>query len=581
MSYVSFDVYGTLIKRILPPKTLYQAMENGRGGPYRNFAQNRICAEKELRRKGRQNYTLDEIYHAGAFTGLKENIRENMIRYEEECEMNNAAPNEEGQRLYGIFSKGNRLLGISDMYLSSRVIEKILHNNGYPHIERIYVSCEEHKSKRTGGLFQKVLDDLQISGNELLHIGDAVRSDFLMPKRYGISSKRIAAHGGAPQKRDEILYQTGFDIFGPVFYEFTVWLHRLAKGKQICFLSREGEFLKRCYDAVYGTDEKILYVSRESMIHGSIAVLLETADMAAILKLISIQRNETNERLIRRFGVDSEKYKKLLLKENLKPEGLLTEATVQFLETHRRDLIQDTRKYEEGFLAYLRQNMDLEKGRILLVDIGWKGSMQTLLTKYLREKQQGVRVEGAYLGSTDDREKQGFLFCCKNERCADVLGFSGLLESLAMPFHGSVQGYEKQDGHMRPVFSPSEHTASSKNRIRHVQNGILDLCSRMQFWEGRSVFDREEVIEKMVSYGRFPKRKNVFLEEGILFYENGRTYPLVDAPGWKDFLNLKCVRDKFMECSWKAGWMCRTFKLPLPWYRVLRILRKKADSRQA
>ena len=117
--------------------------------------------------------------------------------------------------------------------------------------------------------------------------------------------------------------------------------------------------------------------------------------------------------------------------------------------------------------------------------------------------------------------------------------------------------------------------------IMQVQNGILDLCSEMQFWKGTSVFDRETVIEKMVSYGRFPKRKNIFLEEGLWFYENGRKYPLVDVPGWRDVLNPKCIWDKFMECSWKAGWMCKTFKLPLPWYRLLRILRKKADSRQA
>lgn len=581
MSYVSFDVYGTLIKRILPPETLYRVMEDCSDSQYyEGFAQNRMCAEKELQRKGRQNYTLNEIYHAGAFLELKERVREKMIQYEEECEIRNTVPNEEGLKLYGILSKQNRVICISDMYLNSRIIGKILEKNGYAHIERIYVSCEENKSKRQGGLFQKVLDDLEISGNELFHIGDAVRSDFLIPKRYGISSKWITAHILHPKKKSEILYHIGFDIFGPVFYEFFVWLHRLAQGKQIYFLSREGEFLKHCYDTIYGTDEKILYVSRESVIKGSIATLLETLDMAEILKLISVQRNETNERFIRRLGADTEKYKKLLVKENLKPEGLLTGTTIKFLESYRKELILDTRKYEEAFWGYLQQNIDVEKGEILLVDIGWKGSMQMLLTKYLREKHQNIRVEGAYLGSMDDREKQGFLFCHKNDRCADVLSFSGLLESLAMPFHGSVQGYQKQDGCIKPVFRPSEHTASSKNIIMQVQNGICGLCNRMQFWKGISVFDREKVIDTMVSYGRSPKRRNVFLKEGLLFYETGRKYPLVDVPEWKDFLNPKCVWDKFVECSWKAGWMRKTFKLPLPWYRLLRILRKRADSRQ-
>lgn len=344
-------------------------------------------------------------------------------------------------------------------------------------------------------------------------------------------------------------------------------------------MSREGEFLKRCYDRIYSTDEKVLYVSRESVIHGSIAKLLETLEIVQILNLISVQRNETNERFIRRLGVDIEKYKKMLINENLNPEDPLSGATRKFLERHREEIILDTRKYEEMFWKYLQQNMNMEE-EVLLVDIGWKGSMQALLTKYLQGKRADVQIRGAYLGSIDNRKKEGFLFCCKNKRCADVLSFSGLLESIAMPFHGSVQGYENQEGRISPVFGVSEHAPGTRRMIGIVQEGILDLCNKTRIWKGISVFCREKVIEKMVSYCRFPSRKNIFLREGISFYENGRIYPLVNVPKGKDFLYPKCVYNKFIECNWKAGWMYKTFKLPLPWYRLLRILRKKADCKK-
>lgn len=182
MSYVSFDIYDTLIKRILSPEVLYQAMENCGNNKFSNFAKNRICAEQELRREGRLYYTLREIYHMGAFSELDDEIRESLIQYEEECEIENAMPNREGLELYNAYSKTNKLICISDMYLSSTVLRRILNKNGYTHIKKIYVSCEECKSKRQGGVFRKVLDDLEISGKELIHIGDAVRSDFLIPK---------------------------------------------------------------------------------------------------------------------------------------------------------------------------------------------------------------------------------------------------------------------------------------------------------------------------------------------------------------------------------------------------------------
>lgn len=581
MQYISFDIYDTLIKRILPPQILYQAMEKSRSSEYSNFAKNRIFAEQELQREGRQYYTLNEIYHTGVFAELKEDKRENMIQYEEECEIQNTVPNEEGLELYHTYSKADKLICISDMYLSSTVLRKILVKNGYDRIKKIYVSCEEHKSKRQGGLFRKVLDDLDISGKELVHMGDAIRSDFLIPRKYGISTKLITGYKRHSEKQSEILYHTGFFVFGPVFYEFIVWLHGMARGRQIFFLSREGEFLKRCYELVYGAHGKMLYVSREAVIHGSIAALLGTLEIAEILELISVQRNETNERLIRRFGVDTEKYKNLLMKEKLNPEGVLTGETTRFLEKYCKELILDTRKYEESFWEYLLQNIDMEEGEIFLADIGWKGSMQMLLAKYLQSKEQDVRIEGAYLGSMDDRGKKGFLFCGKNKRCADVLSFSGLLESIAMPFYGSVQGYKKQEGYVKPVFAVSEHTPETRKMIEKVQNGILDLCNKMRFWKGTSVFDREKVIEKMISYGRAPKRKNVFLREGISFYENGRIYPLVNVPEWTDFLYPERVYSKFVECSWKAGWMQKTFKLPLPWYRLLRILRRKADCKKS
>lgn len=116
---------------------------------------------------------------------------------------------------------------------------------------RPYVFCEDHASKWQGGLFQKVLNDLGIPEETLFHIGDAKRSDFLMPKKYGISTMLAAERGYHRKKQREILYDIGFFIFGLLFYEFTVWLYGCVKylfylfHGIFCFVSSEKGQIKR------------------------------------------------------------------------------------------------------------------------------------------------------------------------------------------------------------------------------------------------------------------------------------------------------------------------------------------------
>lgn len=575
---ISFDVYNTLVKRTLPPNMLYKFMEKRWG---ENFSAKRMNAEQLLQVQKVQNYSLADIYSTGEFDDLEEDTRIAMIKYEEECEIQNTLPRIEIKRLYDLFKGKLRVICISDMYLNSTVIRKILDKNEYFEIEKVYVSCDEKKSKYRGDLFTHIIKDMGISARNLLHIGDALRSDFFMPRCHGISSK-LVKYDYHSEERD-ILYQTGFSVFGPVFYEFMVWLHEIKdeKTKTLCFLAREGDFLKQCYEIIYDTNEKILYISRESVIHGCIAILLKSMKITDVIKLISIQRNETNEGFIRRLGLDIEKYNKFLAKEKINPTDKLAKTIVLFLEKYKFNIIQDTIKYEEDFWEYLQQSIDVNAGEILLVDIGWNGSMQELLSLYLYHKKCNLHVEGAYLGCTNDKGKEGFLFCGKNGRYADILNFSGLLESISMPSYGTVLGYEKQKECIKPVFGTSEHTAIAKNTIETVQKGILDLCYNTAFGKGETLFDRNSIIKKLISYGCSPGIKDVYrLGKKISFYENGRIYPLVNVPKVEEFLTPKRIYNKFLECSWKTGWMRATFRLPLPWNLILKIIRKRADKTQ-
>jgi predicted HAD superfamily hydrolase len=77
----------------------------------------------------------------------------------------------------------------TDMYMDSSTIEEILQNCGYDLADvPIYVSSEYGKTKRSGNLFRTVLEHEEVEASKILHIGDNLISDYLMPKKCGMKS---------------------------------------------------------------------------------------------------------------------------------------------------------------------------------------------------------------------------------------------------------------------------------------------------------------------------------------------------------------------------------------------------------
>jgi len=56
----------------------------------------------------------------------------------------------------------------------------------------VYVSSEYALTKRTGKLFKKVLELEGVKVNEVLHIGDNLRSDVIRPRLIGMKSLLVS-----------------------------------------------------------------------------------------------------------------------------------------------------------------------------------------------------------------------------------------------------------------------------------------------------------------------------------------------------------------------------------------------------
>lgn len=82
---ISFDVFDTLVMRILNPEDLYKCIEkylvNTKSERFKNFAKNRVRAERQLKNKS-DSYTLDEIY-SGTEYSLEE--QHELANVEREC----------------------------------------------------------------------------------------------------------------------------------------------------------------------------------------------------------------------------------------------------------------------------------------------------------------------------------------------------------------------------------------------------------------------------------------------------------------------------------------------------------------
>lgn len=594
IQYVSFDVYDTLIKRILSPCALYKLIESklkDDGCQYGdNFAKNRIEAEKGLKIL-KQNYTLQDIYDTDFFENINKREKEKLCALEEEYEIQNTVPSYYGQKFYEKYNKCYPVICISDMYLSSRIIRQILEMNGYHDIQTVYVSCEYGKSKRDTGLYHIVLKDLQINRWELLHIGDAKRSDYLNTKMLGIKSQ-LVRRVDKLLRTDDYYYDFGFNILGPVIYEFCLWVHENSRNQKLLFVSREGEFLKKIYDVLFSDASEMLYISRISVIRGTAHILLQSEEIEYFISIVSrmgLERKITLKKFFQRLGVGLEKYESQMKELNLSSENIISrkvgskleidDSSKVFLTTVKQDLLKDLEENNYIFDQYIGSKLSVSS---TLVDIGWRGTMQDILERYVVAEGSQIELKGVYLGvlNTENKQKyKGFLFNREDEISRSILNFSGLLEILMMPKYGSVIGYLYNEDELQiiPDFDVSEFDEDSYRKIEAVQAGVKELVKRLTMYEGRSCFDYEIILRQLIKIGSSPSKEDIDKFSLLRFYENGESVPLVEDFTMADIKNPAIFKKAFQDCKWKAAFFRKTFKIKLPYNTMLSWGRKILD----
>lgn len=197
---ISFDIFDTLIYRNLyRPEDLFLLMEKewieeSKGNLA--FFDMRIQSEKEARKKLHQIYpqfedvTLDEIYsEMERLFCLPEGLSTILKNREISLEIEMCYPRKTAKELFELAKYiGKTIVITSDMYLSEENIIRILEKTGYTGYTKLFVSSSVRKTKYNTSLFRHMLNELQVSPSDVLHVGDNWQVDIEKSSALGMNN---------------------------------------------------------------------------------------------------------------------------------------------------------------------------------------------------------------------------------------------------------------------------------------------------------------------------------------------------------------------------------------------------------
>lgn len=314
---VSFDIFDTLLIRpfLLPNDLFSYINEKYCVGSldfrtYREHAFDR--AVRAYVCDGVEEVTFDQIYE---FIGneLFKSFHVKELAFEKAFLRSNPVLAEIYQ--YAV-CKGKKIVITSDMYLPQEFIEELLKINGYDKYYALYLSSSCKRLKYSKNLFKKILYELDIKPNQVVHIGDNKESDYSVPKLIGLDAIYIQNYADKFRQRYQKLFdfymqdahdltrsiifglfakrvdclgyweRIGYLFCGPLAMSYMQWLLAEAQKlniKKLLFVMRDGHCLKRCFDKINNSSISAVEVYAPRMV-----ALASTLD----LKIKSGQKKE-------------------------------------------------------------------------------------------------------------------------------------------------------------------------------------------------------------------------------------------------------------------------------------------------
>ena len=609
---VSFDIFDTLIKRMVKnPHDVFSLVEKiynlSNQDKISNFRNNRISAERECRKfNNTEEVNLKEIYKYLSKTYSNKQLRL-LKEKEEEIEKNICKFNHNLKDIYKYCRDRNKTIIItSDMYLSKKIIISILETNNIKY-DKLYLSSEINATKNTGNLFKYILKDLRVKPQEILHIGDNKKSDFLSPKKLGIRAILWKNSNSVVTKNnkidnltkniiesfldnsepisDDIFLKIGFNYFGPLLLCFSKWLLdelNKAKIKNAFFFSRDGYIMKKAFDIINTGSIRSDYflASRRAIITPSFK---KCADINSILSSMHISESIKIKSLFKKMGLD----------DLLNNEDLLDELNIDIEKEEKLSTIVNNKTYKQVFkklYPYIIENSKKEykaffeykkehnfTGKIAIIDIGWFGNMQHALEKLKLD----TDIYGYYMGIEPrnnyqkNQKMSGFIF--ETGRNYDYFlkehNFNAIFEMLFLGQHGSVKRYTNNKEGVE--FYEYEYKDSKElDNIIKLQNSAIKFIEEFNTSGliGYLTDDMTICFERLAECFINPTLKTASCFGDMSFFDDEKMY-IAKPKRIHAYLNIKKFIQDYKHSMWKIGFLKRVFKIKLPYYRINMFIR--------
>lgn len=559
----SFDIFDTLITRTTAyPTGIFSIMQKilQTDNRYQNIpkfvADNffTMRTEAETFVRGHNLYklslidvTLDDIYNIIRNNQDLDDVQiEQLKALELECEKNNIVPVKANvEKLKNLVNAGEKVILISDMYLSSKQIKELLISvdNIFKDI-KIYVSNEHNKAKHRGDIYDYIAQEENIAYSEWKHYGDNFWADIqvandkqilteytpipefkpyekmLLDKYYydafyeGTIGCARATRINSTDKSDT--YEFGVSFAGPILYNYCNWLIQKALKcnlKTLYFVARDGYVLKEITDTIISQlnldiKTKYIYGSRKAW-----RIITET---------------NIDNLLFGFFHEYEDRYSSAFLAKhlNLSPEEFYNVTGIEYSdkkinsedvhklydrlkddENFKKVCIQANKPRYEILSKYLKQELNLDEAKIAFVDISGSGRTQDALADIIRNFYNGEIISlyfhMEYIYDTIDYSKKYMYFASRN--------FTHFwIELMCRNLDGQTLSYKEENGIVKPILEDIDKTSLIKWGYKSYINGLKDYTKTAINFEIKNSFslDTYDIFKNLFYYFFYHLDKN-------------------------------------------------------------------------
>lgn len=503
----------------------------------------------------------------------------------------------------------------SNTYFEKSQIEDLLEKNisqVLPLIHEIYLSCE-YRIGKGDGLFFKILEELQVAPQQMLHLGDNAETDVTAALQAGILAVHYPKYDGTFEKalnrewpevsidqrlkllndvqgdygltalRSKICFDAalndlpkqkhffwkyGATILGPLVTGFVHWIYERCKDlkepEPLCIM-REGRLYENLVNAfapyyeAFSMHPKELWASRHFITSAAI-FYGNPNELLAVAKAHPLDRF-TAESYCQYLGINIEKIPRLMKYAHVKIEeqGVFKEYIAKELSLHS-DIVEEILKHahqkRRRFLKYIRTLVDLDTiKKIVLVDVGWNGTIQSAIQAILTFSGFNIEVHGLYLATSETGDqallqghlREGFLFKGSYPHAlkAILIGSHYPLEKVAVTEIGPLIDIDEQ---CRIITRKMKVSVREKREVAATLQGIYAFChklgksikSKTIVWDSNSEALQEQLRAIFVGLATLPTSEEAKKLGGwnhdLVTRENDSFHTLAEDVYYKKFI---------------------------------------------